>query len=99
MYISNLLIKGYILLMHICVYYKVLNMDSPYVLHHGGVFITHSNTHVKYVRETKSWVLYVDLDTFAVFDMSKCAKNLGVTDVAEFFNRFLEWNFIMAYIH
>ena len=60
-------------------------MDPPYVLHHGGVFITHSNTHVKYVKETKSWILGVDPDTLSVFDMSKYAKSFGITDVAKFF--------------
>ena len=36
-------------------------------------------------RETKSWVLDVDPDTLDVFDMSKYAKNLGITDAVEFF--------------
>ena len=54
-------------------------------IHHGGVFITHSNTYVKYVRETKSWVLDVDPDTLAIFYMPKYAKNLSITDAAEIF--------------
>ena len=53
-------------------------------IHHGGIFITHSNTHVEYVRETESSVSNVDIDTLAVFDMPKDAKNLDIMNVIEF---------------
>nr|POE82892.1 hypothetical protein CFP56_28297 [Quercus suber] len=53
-------------------------------IHHGGVFITHSDTYVEYVRGTESRVSDVDIDTLAVFDMPKNAKNLGITNVKEF---------------
>ncbi|KAL0010930.1 hypothetical protein SO802_006038 [Lithocarpus litseifolius] len=48
-----------------------LNMDKPFdmSIHHGGVFITHSNAHVEYDRGIETRVSNVDLDTFAVFDM------------------------------
>ena len=35
-------------------------------IHHGGVFITHSDTHVEYARGTESRVLDVDPNTFVV---------------------------------
>ena len=62
-------------------------MDQPFdmSIHHGGVFITHSDTHVEYARETKSRVSDVDPNTFAIFDMPKYAKDLGITNVVEFF--------------
>ena len=53
-------------------------------IHHGGIFITHSDIHVEYVRETESRVSNVDIDTLAVFDMPKDAKNLGIMNVTEF---------------
>ena len=60
-------------------------MDQPFdmFIHHGGVFITH----VEYARGTESRVSDVDPDTFAVFDMPKYAKDLGITNVVEFFYR------------
>ena len=62
-------------------------MDQPFdmSIHHGRVFITHGDTHVEYARGTESRVSYVDPDTFAVFDMPKYAKDLGITNVVEFF--------------
>ncbi|XP_030936226.1 uncharacterized protein LOC115961374 [Quercus lobata] len=53
-------------------------------IHHGGVFITHSDTHVEYVRGTESRVSDVNIDTFVTFDMPKYAKNLGIMNVIEF---------------
>nr|POF25920.1 hypothetical protein CFP56_37923 [Quercus suber] len=57
---------------------RALNMDQLFdmCIHRGGVFITHSDTHVEYVRGTESGVSDVDIDTLAVFDMPKYAKNL-----------------------
>ena len=64
-------------------------MDQPFdmSIHHGGVFITHSDTHVEYVKGTESRVSDVDPNTFVVFDMPKYAKDVGITYVAEFFYR------------
>ena len=61
-------------------------MDQPFhmSIHHGGVFITHSDAHVEYARGIETRVSDFDPDTFAVFDMRKHAKNLGITDVAKF---------------
>nr|POE89353.1 hypothetical protein CFP56_01717 [Quercus suber] len=56
-------------------------------IHHRGVFITHSDTHVKYARGTESRVSDVDPDTFVVFVMPMYAKDLGIMNVAEFFYR------------
>ena len=53
-------------------------------IHFGGIFITHSDTHVEYVRGTELRAFNVDIDTLAVFDMPKYAKNLGITNVVEF---------------
>ena len=53
-------------------------------IYHGGVFIMHNDTHVKYVRGIESRVFDVDIDTLAVFDMPKYAKNLGIMNVIEF---------------
>ena len=50
-------------------------------IHHGGVFITHSDTHVEYVRGIESRVCDVDIDTLVVFDMPKYAKNFGIMNV------------------
>ena len=36
-------------------------------IHHGEVFITHSDTHVEYVKGTESRVFDVDIDTFFFF--------------------------------
>ena len=44
----------------------------------------HNDTHVKYVRGIESRVFDVDIDTLAVFDMPKYAKNLGIMNVIEF---------------
>ena len=43
-------------------------MDQPFdmSIHHGVVFITHSDTHVEYARGTESRVLDVDPNTFVV---------------------------------
>ena len=40
-------------------------MDQPFdmFIHHGGVFITHGDTHVEYARGTESRVSDVDPDT------------------------------------
>ena len=64
-------------------------MDQPFdmSIYHEGIFITHGDTYVEYARGTKSRVSDVDLDTFVVFDMPKYAKDLGITNVAEFFYR------------
>ena len=48
---------------------RTLNMNQPF----------------EYARGTKSRVSDVDPDTFAIFDMPKYAKDLGITNVAEFF--------------
>ena len=66
---------------------KALNMDQPFdmSIHHGGIFITHSETHVEYAKGTESRVLDVNPDTFVVFDIPKYAKDLGITNVVEFF--------------
>ena len=53
-------------------------------IHHGGVFITHNDTHVEYIKRTESRVSDVDIDTHAIFYMPKYAKNLGITNVAIF---------------
>ena len=45
------------------------------------------NQPFEYARGTKSRVSDVDLDTFAVFDMPKYAKDLGITNEIEFFYR------------
>ena len=42
---------------------------------------------LEYASGTESRVSDVDLDTFAVFDMPKYAKDLGITNVIEFFYR------------
>ena len=62
-------------------------MDQPFdmSIHHREVFITHSDTHVEYAKGTESRVSDVDPDTFAIFDMPKYAKDLGITNVVEFF--------------
>ena len=43
-------------------------MDQPFdmSIHHRGVFITHSDTHVEHARGTESRVSNVDPDTFAI---------------------------------
>ena len=51
-------------------------------MHYGGVFITHNNTHVEYIRGTESRVSDVDINILAIFYMPKYAKNLGITNVA-----------------
>ena len=45
-------------------------------IHHGGVFITHSDTHVEYARGTKSRVSDIDLDTFAILTCLSMQKIL-----------------------
>ena len=64
-------------------------MDQPFdmSIHHRGVFITHSDTHVEYAKGTESRVSDVDPDTFVIFDLPKYAKYLGITNVAELFYR------------
>ena len=47
----------------------------------------HSDTHVEYVRGTELRAFNVDIDTLTVFDMPKYAKDLGITNVIEFFYR------------
>ena len=66
---------------------KAINMDQPFdmSIHHGGIVITHSDTYVEYARGTESRVSDVDLDTLAIFDMPKYAKDLGIMNVVEFF--------------
>ena len=61
-------------------------MDQPFhmSIHHGGVFITHSDAHVEYARGIETRVSDFDPDTFVVFDMRKYAENLDIIDVAEF---------------
>ena len=62
-------------------------MDQPFdmSIYHEGIFITHGDTYVEYARGTKSRVSDVDLDTLAIFDMPKYAKDLGIMNVVEFF--------------
>ena len=64
-------------------------MDQPFdmSINHGGVFITHSDTHVEYARGTVSRVSNVNPNTFAVFDMPKYTKDLGVMNITEFLYR------------
>ena len=76
-------------------------MDQPYgmCIHQGGVFITHSDTHVEYVRETESRVSNVDIDTLVVFYMPKYAKNLGITNITEFLYQITHIVITILYIY
>ena len=95
LYFINLLIKCNILVMHLyvcagiymCVQGFEYGSTIWYVYTSWRVFITHGDTHVEYARGIELRVSDVDPDTFTVFDMPKHAKDLGITNVAEFFYR------------